>query len=30
MVSETSLAAQQCRLREWAEQIRDAKTVPKE
>lgn len=23
MVSETSLAAQQCRLREWAEQIRD-------
>ena len=23
MVSETSLAAQQCRIREWAEQIRD-------
>ncbi len=28
MVSETSLAAQQCRLMEWAEQIRDCQNRP--
>lgn len=28
MVSETSLAAQQCRLMEWAEQIRDCQNHP--
>lgn len=28
MVSETSLAAQQCRLREWAEQIGDCQNRP--